>query len=308
MPAKKTPRVQKKMKMDMGLMGANAPKPLDVDLLGTKKLVKKQSSKKSVRGENLPSPYDVKFADINKEKLFQSYKIGLKRVNQRMRELEKQGLSQFSYVYTQLLTRGIRTKRGNVGFPQTITDKNIDSTSKSDLLKEYKRVYSSYTAGSSSVEKTREIQEEQLSHLGFDIDEMMKDPSAYKDELNAYWHIYNELENRGILEDFGLSSTEGQEAVKKFLLTNPPPKTKSSIKGMVTNIQNLWNNINAKGGNVDLNRYNELIGRYDENHERLQSAYRRMAYQLAIKAYATKPAEAAFIEENQDEDDRGYLS
>lgn len=265
---------------------------------------KKMKIDKGLMGNNLPNPYDKNFLNLSSEKLFQSYKMGLKRVNQRMRELEKQGLENFSPVYTSLRSKGITTKRGNVGFSQTISQKTFKSTPKSTFLKEYKKIYKAYTAESSSVQKTREIQEEQLSRLGIDVDEMLKHKELYKEELNQYWALYTELDNRGVFADFGLASTEAQGAVKKYLAENPSPKSKGSVKGMATNIKKLWNEVNSNAAKdpmhtVDNARYNEFVGKYKDNHEKLESSYRRMAYILAQKNYGTKPAEPAFSDKER---------
>ena len=297
MPAKKnkTPRVQKKQKMDMGLMGSKAPNPdqlgLDADLMLTR--------------EQLPNPYNPKFAKLDKNYILKAYETGIKRVNQRLKELEKQGLESFSHVYNKLKSQEVKTGRGRVGFPQVISEKNIDKTSKSDLLKEYKKVYQTSERESTSVKKVREMQEEQLSRIGIDIDEMEKHPELYKEELTTYWNLFHELASRGVFEDFGLHSQEEESKVivKQFLLDNTAPKSKASIKGMVTNIKKLWMETNQKAAQdpmhtVDQARFREFVGKYEDNSARLTASYRKMMFLLAKHQYGKGPAEPMPTDEN----------
>lgn len=196
MPRPYKPKPIQKPRMDMGMMSASSPTPNNID---TSLMV---------------DPSSVVWHHMTRENQMKMYKSAVKRTNQRMRELEKQGMTD-SAIYTSLKTKGYTTKEGNVGFSTA----GSKEWSQSTLKKEYEKVYRAYNAPTSSASKKayEERTREMLSHIGVDYDEMMKDPERYKKELNEFWSLYNEAKAIGLWSKFGLGSYEAQEIVKEFM-------------------------------------------------------------------------------------------
>lgn len=256
-----------------------------------------------------PDPYTNQFNLMPMSNLFKAYDLLIKKTNQRFRQLEKEGLENFSPVYSSLKSKGITTRQGNVGFPRAFSKKDVETgkVSRSDFLKEYKRIYQAYQAKSSSVTKVRDLQELQLAQLGIDYDEMQANPELYKEELNRYWELYHELEDRGLFLEFGLKSEEAQEVVQKFYKSHGDTK---SPKRIASNVQKQVNDVKEQSRNdpyktLDYYKYKNFVGKYSDedlfereeivkNRQRLKSASNQMAYLLAQKNYGSKPAQASF--------------
>lgn len=263
-----------------------------------------------------PDPYSNQFNLMPLGNLFQSYDLLIKKTNQRFRQLEKEGLENFSPVYSSLKSKGITTNRGNVGFPRAFSKKDIDAgkVSRSDFIKEYKRIYQAYQAKSSSVTTVRELQEIQLAQFGIDYDEMMENKELYKEELTHFWDLFHEIRNIAKYE-FGLKSDDAVEVVQKFYKSNGDVKSPQRIAG---NLKKQIAAVKEESRNdpyrtYDYYKYKDFVGKYNDeelfereeivrNRQRLKSATNKLAYMLAKENYGTKPVEPSFSE-----DDRRFL-
>lgn len=265
-----------------------------------------------------PDPYSNQFNLMPLGNLFQSYDLLIKKTNQRFRQLEKEGLENFSPVYSSLKSKGITTNRGNIGFPRAFSKKDIDAgkVSRSDFIKEYKRIYQAYQAKSSSVTKVRELQELQLAQLGIDYDEMMKNKEYYKDELNKFWDLYHELEKEGVFIEYGLKSDVAQEVVQKF------QKYHGSVKApkvIAKNVKNQLDFVKEYSKQIqksqDYTRQKFFIEKYENdkeferdeiirNRQKLKNATDQFLYLLNKKAYGRKAVESSFENDNEN---RGNL-
>lgn len=276
----------------------------------------KRPSPQKMKGlpKSTPDPYSNQFNLLPLSLLYKSYDLLRKKTNEQLRNLERQGLENFSPLYNALKSKGLRTEKrgkigGNVGFAPAFSEGDIKKgkVSRSDFIKEYKRIWQAHEAKSYSVTKVRELQELQLAQLGIDYDEMQANPELYKDELNRYWELYHELEDRGLFLEFGLKSEEAQEVVQKFYKSHGDTK---SPKRIASNVQKQVNDVKEQSRNdpyktLDYYKYKNFVGKYSDedlfereeiikNRQRLRSASNQMAYLLAQKNYGLKPMQPSF--------------
>lgn len=259
--------------------------------------------------KGLTNPYNKNFAKMDVSELKKIYETAVKRVNQALAEKRKQGQTQ-DPIYRAIESKGYRTKstkkypQGQVGF----TRMKLKNASKSDIIKEYKKIYNAYTSESisSSKERFEGRMREQLAHIGVDYDEMMEHPDDYKTELNDFWDLYNEAEKAGLFEEFNLSSYEGQEVIKEYMQENRLPRGERGAKQVITRAKRRLQKINADASQdpmtiKDVYMRKELVDDY--NRKKMKGMSDALLNKLAIKTWGTAPVEESFGEEEK----RRYL-
>ena len=251
-------------------------------------------------------PSSMVWHHMSRENQLKMYNSLVKKTNQRLRELEKQGMTD-SAIYTSLKSKGYRTKTGNVGFSTEGSTKWSSAT----LKREYSKVFNAYKAPTSSSSKQayRERMEEQLAHIGIDYDELMKNPDENIELLREFWSLVNEGDRVGLWDKFGLGSYEAQEVVKEFMKDRDSmPKAGRGAHqvalGALKKVEKIENDAAQQPNRtLDAVKQEKLVTNYDS--DKMKSARDSLLNKLAVHKYGTKPIEKSF--ENLSDEEKEYL-
>lgn len=237
----------------------------------------------------LVDPSTIAYKNMTTQNKRAMYLNLVKKTNQRLRELEKQGMTD-SPIYRSLEAKGYTTKSGNVGFSTA----GYKDWSESTLKKEYSKVYSAYKAPSSSASRKeyKKRMTEMLSHIGVDYDEMMKEPDKYKKELNEYWSLYNEAKRVGLWRQWGLGSYEAQEIVKEFQAeTRNMPKEGKGAYQVALSAKKKTERLNRDSIGMNQDAYKQRVLVTDYNEKKMRSARDLLLNKLAEHAWGATPIE-----------------
>lgn len=250
--------------------------------------------------KNFKNPYDIKsgLSKLDNSALYKELSSLVKATNQKLRELEKKGYTSTSPVYNKLKSSNRVTSTGNVGYSL----KGLKKLKKTDLLKEYKKVYKTYSAKSiTSSDKYHENKKaEQLAYIGVDYYEMSAAPIEFKKQLNIFWELYTELEKQGVFEEFGLGSYQAIDTLKEYTRTNKLPASKGAAKSIARNVKKNIDITNAESIHHSNMRKDEYFkAKYVDDSNKIDSIYKQLLKYLAEKAYGTKPVEGSFTKEDR---------
>ena len=228
-------------------------------------------------------PSTLEYGNLTTAQKQAMYLATVKKTNQRMRELENQGMTN-SPIYVSLKSKGYTTRSGNVGF----STEGYKKWSASTLKKEYSKVYHALTAPSSSSAKKQYVEKmsEMLSHIGVDYDEMMENPKLYKQQLNEFWSLYNEAKEVGLFSKFNLGSYEAQEIIKEFMSERPNmPKAGRGAHQVALSAVKKVEKLEHDSVGLNQDKYKAKVLRDDYNANVMKSARDALLNKLAEHSY-----------------------
>lgn len=288
--------------------GVKVPKTSKKSNLDVKS--KKGKGQQGTQRGALPNPFNNEFQSLTLDQQLEAYRLLRGRVNQQFRQLEKQGIAEFSQAYISARDAGELMKTGNIGYASKFrqsmlkaTKKNpvpmTESELKKELTKEYSKIYR-IQSGKSLYTKKAEVAD-MLAQKGIDIDNF-EELSEAKEELVDYWNLYDELKKAGVFEVFDLKSDEAQDIVNQYRATNP---ANSKYKEMAKDIKQAMEeakSINNPDELPDATVYDyffntENVSEYIEEPSisKLDAETRRLAKMLAKQNYGTRPVKPSFV-------------
>lgn len=251
----------------------------------------------------LIDPSSAVWGNLGIERQREMYKVAVNRTNSKIAYRKKQA-GESDFIYKSLkFTNTIIPKTGNVGFSR----EGVDKWTYPKLKAEYEKVYRIYhmTSYKKSVEAKVEETADQMAHMGIDFDTMAENPVLFKDFLNDWWYLWQELENLGVWEKLGLDSFTSQEFLREYWdETQSLPKGEAAAHRLARDINRRLNVVaydakeHAQANGVrDKRKFDAYVQKtlYLDYTEKKTSKVRdRLLAKMAEKAYGTEPIESSF--------------